>query len=232
MRLLLLTLTAACIAAASAGDGLAKGFVMAPAGKSCAAACEAAGKKSAKFAEFNAPNPAETAVCAVRASDKEGWVPGWQTAGDTACHVALNLNATANSDSVACLCLEAGEVQGLDLPGRARGCSKACGKSITGRKGRPVAAGAGDKKAGYVCVSLGTEIGLLNRFGHVHNNGGYCRTDINGTAVETESFSCFCVFENDAEPGALAANAAAAKERQAKEGDAPAPGAAPRKAAL
>lgn len=228
-HLLLLTLTAACIAAASAGDGLAKGFIMAG-GKSCAAACEAAGKKTAKFTEFNAANPAETAVCAVRASDKEGWVPGWQTVGDTACHVSLNLNATANSDSVACLCLDGGEVQGLDLPGSGKGCSKACGKSITGRKGRPIAASAGDKKAGYVCVPL-SEIGVLSRFGHVHGDG-YCRTDIQGSAVETSTFSCFCVFENDAEPGALAANAAAAKERQAKEGDAPAPGAAPRKAAL
>ena len=68
-------------------------------------------------------------------------------------------------------------------------------------------------------------------FGHVYKDG-VCRTDISGVAVESSEFSCFCVFEKDADPSALAANAAIAKEKQTKEGDAAAPTpSAPRKAA-
>lgn len=166
MRLTLVLLFATANLAAAATDaGLAKGFVLSAPGASCASTCESAGKKVAKFAEFNAPNPYETAVCAVRSSDKEGWVPGWQALNATGdgCHVALNLNATANVTDVACLCLDAGEVQGLDLPAKGKPCSKACNKSITGRKGRPLAADAGEKKTGYACISLPVELGVLNR---------------------------------------------------------------------
>ena len=171
MRLTLaLLFTTATLAAAAADAGLAKGFVLSAPGASCSSTCESAGKKVAKFVEFNALNPYETAVCAVRASDKEGWVPGWQALNATGdgCHVALNLNATASATDVACLCLDVGEVQGLDLPAKGKPCSKACNKSITGRKGRPVAADAGrpeepQKKAGYACISLPVELGVLNR---------------------------------------------------------------------
>ena len=169
MRALLLaaSLAAAAAVLASAApenSSLAKGFIVASPGASCAATCEAAGKSVAKFAEFNAgASPAQTAVCAIKSNDKEGWVPGWQPVGGAApadCNVALNLNATAAARDVACLCLEGGEVQGLDLPARGKPCAKACGKSITGRAGRPVAAGAGGAAAGYACLSLPTEIGV------------------------------------------------------------------------
>ena len=216
MRLLApLLLLAAASAAAAANDTLGKGFILASSGATCASTCESAGKKLAKFSEFNSPAPAETAVCAGKASDKEGWVPGWQAVGGdepTACHVALNLNATSANADVACLCLDGGEVQGLDLP-KGKPCSKACAKSITGRKGRPIAASTATN-AGYACLSLPTEIGVLNRFGHTHKDGS-CRTSIQNNAVETDAFACFCVFEGAAEPGALAANAQAAKQRAA-----------------
>ena len=127
MRALLLTAslaaTAAVLASAAPGNSsLAKGFILASPGATCASTCEAAGKSVAKFAEFNAgASPAQTAVCAIKSNDKEGWVPGWQPVGSAApadCNVALNLNATAATRDVACLCLEGGEVQGLDLPAR------------------------------------------------------------------------------------------------------------------
>ena len=92
------------------------------------------------------------------------------------------------------LCLEPNEVQGIDLPKPNKPCGVACGKSITGLSGRPVAAG-GDTDPGYACLSLPSELGDLNRFGHVHSGDGLCRTAIGDVATVTDSYTCFCVFE-------------------------------------
>ena len=231
---LALVLTATTLASAADTASLGRGFIPAAGGQSCTSACEAAGKRAAKFTEFNASPAAETAVCAIKsAKDKEGWTPGWQAQNASLttapCSAALDL-VTTNATDYACLCLEPGEVQGIDLPAtNGKPCSKACAKSITGRPGRPVTPGTGGK-SGYACLSLPTELGSLNRFGHTHNDG-MCRTNIEEQAVESASFTCFCVFDAAADPGALAANARAAREKQ-RLSPAPAPALAPKKLLL
>jgi len=92
------------------------------------------------------------------------------------------------------LCLEANEVQGIDLPKPGKPCGQACGKSITGLPGRPVSAGS-SADPGYACLSLPSELGNLNRFGHVHGENDLCRTAIGEQATVTDSYTCFCVFE-------------------------------------
>jgi hypothetical protein len=92
------------------------------------------------------------------------------------------------------LCLEANEVQGIDLPKPGKPCGQACGKSITGLPGRPVSAGS-SADPGYACLSLPSELGNLNRFGHVLGENDLCRTAIGEQATVTDSYTCFCVFE-------------------------------------
>ena len=92
------------------------------------------------------------------------------------------------------LCLDANEVQGIALPKPDKPCGQSCGKSITGLPGRPVAAGS-DADPGYACLSLPSELGDLNRFGHVHGTEGMCRTAIGDIATVTDSYTCFCVFQ-------------------------------------
>jgi len=92
------------------------------------------------------------------------------------------------------LCLEANEAQGIALPEPDQSCGQSCGKSITGLPGRPVAAGTA-ADPGYACLSLPSELGDLNRFGHVHGADGLCRTAIGDVATATDSYTCFCVFQ-------------------------------------
>lgn len=83
------------------------------------------------------------------------------------CNVAANGTVPFESnDEYACLCMK-DQIQGIDLP-KGKPCSKACGKSITGRPGRAVSGNADGKSPGFACVSLPIELGELNRFGHVH----------------------------------------------------------------
>lgn len=191
--LALLALAAATLSAASAADtspqALGKGFIPAAPGQTCADACSAAGKRAAVFRHLDT----ETALCAVAG---DGWTPGWQITGSGNASCAASLSgARRDEGAFACLCLEAGEVQGIDLPKPGKPCAAACGKSITGLPGRPITASA-DAAGGFACLSLPSELGDLNRFGHTHGNeGDLCRTAIGAAATETDSYTCFCVFD-------------------------------------
>lgn len=177
---------------------LGKGFVLAKPGQLCPAVCAGAGQKPATFAHLTT----ETAVCAGYVGGAEGWVPGWSYVTfegapppKAGCNVAANKTTPFEaSEEYACLCMK-GQIQGIDLP-KGKPCSKACSKSITGRPGHSVAGNAGEgKNVGSACVSLPIELGELNRFGHVHEGDDKCRTNIGDAVVDTDSFTCFCLFD-------------------------------------
>ena len=156
-----LALAALLGSAAAAPPALAKHFAASSnAGLLCANVCQESGRKAALFANQNVT----TALCAVDAGGSEGWVPGWQlvgeAGGDATCSTAANGVTTASS-TYACMCLGAGMTQGIDNPS-GKPCRLACSKSILGTVGAPIQAGDGPNAA-YACLSLPSELGMLNR---------------------------------------------------------------------
>lgn len=100
-------------------------------------------------------------------------------------------SAVVQASSYACLCLNEGEVQGLERA-RGGGCAKACAASITGAPGHPIAVGSGD----HACLAL-SEQGLGNRFG-TEVAGGACLTARGGVPLASDSYSCVCAFAEGA----------------------------------
>jgi len=177
---------------------LGLGFIAAT--DTCASTCAIAGKKPATFHPFRAdagrapgaPPLSPAAACsAVRADGTRA--AGWQGVGGEAVCNIVDGSAAVRASEYACLCLDGGEVQGLERArGGAGGCSSACAASITGAPGHAIAVGTGD----HACLAL-SEQGLGNRFG-TEVAGGACLTARGGVALASDSYSCVCAFAEGA----------------------------------
>jgi hypothetical protein len=157
----------------------------------CAAACA----RPATFAEFGGDGV--TALCsAVRADGTRA--AGWQLAsGKATCTIVDGAEAVAAAD-YACLCLDAGEAQGLSRGRAGTACETTCDKSLLGDAGRAVAVGGGD----HACLAT-AEQGVQNRFASEVAPGA-CVGARGPAAVGTDQYSCVCVFDTAARAAATA----------------------------